>query len=114
MRWITRHKGIVSAGCGLLLSPSPVPGFFAAALFLPQGVHSDRGEWFVPVWIVSNFILFGSLVYWVLRSFATKQESRKQKGHDALGSGTLVEDRPVEGITYTETEVEEFRQRGLM
>jgi hypothetical protein len=76
--------------------------------------HSDHGEWFVPVWIGSNFILFGSLAYWVLKSFATKQESRKQKGPDALGSGTLVEDRPVEGITYTETEVEEFRQRGLM
>jgi hypothetical protein len=95
-----QHRRIVSAGCGLLLSPSPVPGFFAAALFLPQGIHSDHGEWFVPVWIASNFVLFGCFTYWVLTSRAKRRE---------IGA-----DKPMKGTFYTESEVEEFRRRGLM
>jgi hypothetical protein len=50
-------------------APVLVPGLLAAAIFFPQGPHSDHAVLYLPVAVVSDFFLLWLLFLIALRVF---------------------------------------------
>jgi len=47
----------------------PMVGFYASALFFPQGFHSDHGDAFFILALVFNFVIFFAATFFILRFF---------------------------------------------
>ena len=100
----------ISAALGIasdVIPPLAVPGLLAAALVFREGVHSDYGLAYIYLALGINFCLVGGVSYWMLRRLFCK-------GCVSKGVQKVAPDLPLKGIIYTESEIEEFKRRGLM
>jgi hypothetical protein len=111
----------ISAFVGIALQFIPglwAPGMFGAAILFPQGIHSDHPGLYMVLAFVINFGLFGGASYWLLvrvssvRSGVGHEQRTSEPTPDPISD--RLSKRPVKGIIYTESEIEEFKRRGLM
>jgi len=119
---ITRRRIIVIsilAGIGFQFVPYlAAPGLFSAALLFQQGVHSDFPDLYLGLAAAINFCLFGGASYWLLTriSFGNVRVGGKRSTLEPTPDPTSdqMSRLPVKGTIYTESEIEEFKRRGLM
>ena len=94
------------------------PGMFGAAILFPQGIHSDYAFLYIALAVAINLGLYGGATYWLLTrvSCARAGEGREKKTSEPAPDPTSdrLSKLPVKGIIYTESEIEEFKRRGLM
>lgn len=106
IRLSTRGILCISISLGIaanVIPPLPALGMLAAALVFPQGAHSNYALAYIALALGINFCVTAGLSYWILkRIFSINAEPK------------AVPNVPVKGIIYTETEIEEFKRRGLM
>ena len=111
---LTQNRRLgISAFIGIAFPWIPflgAPGVFAAAIWFPEGIHSTRGDLYLVLAMAINFILYAGLSYALLTGIVTKTPS----SNAIRRTSEPVSDRPVKGIIYTESEIEEFKRRGLM
>jgi hypothetical protein len=111
----------ISAFVGIAFQFIPglwAPGFFGAAILFRQGIHSDYPGLYMALAFAINLALFGGASYWLLTRISSV---RAGVGHERRTSeptpdptSDRLSKRPVKGIIYTESEIEEFKRRGLM
>jgi hypothetical protein len=104
----------ISAVIGIafcVIPPLPALGLLAAALVFPQGVHSNYFWAYFVLAMVIDFCLPAGLSFWILkRIFCRTADSKGVR----KAAPKAAPDLPVKGIIYTESEIEEFKRRGLM
>ena len=79
-------------------------GMVAAALVFREGIHSDYGLAYIVLALAINFGVFAGVTYLFLNGFRRERTQAAQPSSD----------RPIQGILYTESEIEDFKRRGLM
>lgn len=102
---------VISLSLGIAANFTPVAavGMLAAALVFPEGAHSDHAYAYLVLAVVINSCLAAALSYWILK--ALFYPSAKPT---TVSDPTAVPDPPKRGIIYTESEIVEFKRRGLM
>lgn len=84
-----------------------LPGLFVA-MIVGGNVHAFS----LGVAATSNFVLYGALSYFVLGKMGSRRIM--QSKHPVAGNAEHQVQGPVNGMTYTRSEIEEFKRRGLM
>jgi len=99
---------LIAVAVGLTSDLWPIPGAILAALFFREGIHSSSPTGYVALTLIFNFVLFSSLTYAALRKF-----SRRGMRTARADQSSSFAKRPVKGVIYTESEIEEFRKHGF-
>lgn len=98
---------VIAALVGLTSDLWPIPGALLAAVVFREGIHSAHPTAYIGLTLVLNFLVFGGLTYFIADAVGKSKRAPKH------AKATEIE-RPVKGIVYTESEIAEFKRRGLM
>lgn len=93
---------LIAISVGLLSDLWPIPGVILAALVFREGIHSSAPTAYLVLAYLLNFVLFAAVTYAIAANV-----SRQPRKAPPKPTG------PEKGIIYTESELEDFRRRGL-
>jgi len=98
---------VIAAGVGLISDFWPIPGALLAAVVFREGIHSAHPTAYIALTLFLNFLVFGGLTYFMADAVGKPKAAPKRAIAPEI-------ERPVKGIVYTESEITEFKRRGLM
>jgi hypothetical protein len=97
-----RRNLLIAITIGLLSDLWPIPGAILAAVVFREGIHSSAPTAYLVLAYILNFAMFAAPTYAIAANV-----SRQPRKATPKPTG------PVKGIIYTESELEDFRRRGL-
>jgi hypothetical protein len=97
----------IAAGVGRISGFWPIPGALLAAVVFREGIHSAHPTAYIALTLVLNFLIFGGLTYFIADAVGKPKVPPKRATAPEI-------ERPVKGVLYTESEITEFKRRGLM
>lgn len=104
MEPMERHRRnlLIAIAVGLLSDLWPIPGAILAAVVFREGIHSSAPTAYLMLAYVLNFVVFAAVTYGI----AARVSQQPRKATPKVAG-------PVKGTIYTESELEDFRRRGL-
>jgi hypothetical protein len=109
----------IIVGVAIQLIPGAwAPGYFGAAIVFQGGIHSDYPYLFFCLAVAINCGLYGGVIYWLLTRISAGRRGLGGKPEISEPTPDPTSERlsklPKKGIIYTESEIEEFKRKGMM